>query len=96
MLVRKVKFDNVLNSGEILKLITVETNGSQPKDINGPIAAGTTLTVDTIINFKISLLDLQTKKYTLVSALTKPSYQTNLIVLLDIGDENNREIIMNY
>ena len=95
-LVRKVKFDNTLNSGEVLQVITTDAAGAQYKDLNGPIAAGTTLIVDTISNYKISRLNLQTKKYTLLSVLKKPMYQTDLNIFLDIGDENYREILMTY
>ena len=95
-LVRKVKFDNSLNSGEVLQVITPEIAGTQSKNLNGPIAAGTILTIDTISNYKISRLNLQTKKYTLLSVLKKPMYQTDLNIFLDIGDENYREISMTY
>jgi len=95
-LVRKVKFDNPLNSGEVLEVITSDAAGAQYKNLNGPIAAGTTLIVDTISNYKISRLNLQTKKYTILSVLKKPMYQTDLNIFLDIGDENYREILMTY
>ena len=73
-LVRKVKFDNPLNSGEVLQVITTDAAGAQYKNLNGPIATGTSLIVDTIINYKISRLNLQTKKYTVLSVLKKPMY----------------------
>lgn len=95
-LVRKVKFDNPLNSGEVLEVITSDATGAQYKNLTGPIAAGTTLIVDTINNYKISRLNLQTKKYTMLSVLKKPMYQTDLNIFLDIGDENYREILMTY
>lgn len=95
-LVRKVKFDNPLNSGEVLEVITSDAAGAQYKNLNGPIAAGTTLIVDTINNYKISRLNLQTRKYTALSVLKKPMYQTDLNIFLDIGDENYREILMTY
>lgn len=95
-LVRKVKFDNPLNSGEVLQVITTAAAGAQYKNLNGPIAAGTTIIVDTISNYKISRLNLRTKKYTVLSVLKKPMYQTNLNIFLDIGDEDLREILMTY
>lgn len=95
-LVRKVKFDNALNTGEILQVITPNVSGAQYKTLNGPIAAGTTIIVDTINNYKISKLNLQTKKYTLLSVLKKPTYQKDLNILLDFFDENFREILMTY
>ena len=95
-LVRKVKFDNTLSSGEVLQVITTDAAGAQYKNLNGPITAGTTLIVDTINSYKISRLNLQTKKYTILSVLKKPMYQTELNIFLDIGDENYREILMTY
>jgi len=95
-LVRKVKFDNSLNSGETLQLITSDAVGAQYKNLTGPILAGTTLVVDTISNYKISRLNLQTKKYTILSVLKKPMYQTDLNIFVDIDDENYREILMTY
>ena len=95
-LVRKVKFDNPLNSGEVLQVITTDAAGAQYENLTGPIAAGTTLIVDTINNYKISRLNLQSKKYTVLSVLKKPMYQTDLNIFLDIGDENYREILMTY
>ena len=95
-LVRKVKFDNQLNTGEVLDVITLGAPASHYKKVNGPIAVGTILTVDTISSYKISRLNLQTKKYTVLSVLKKPMYQTDLNILLDIGDENYREILMTY
>lgn len=95
-LVRKVKFDNPLNSGEVLEVITSDAGGAQYKNLTGPISAGTTLIVDTIINYKISRLNLQTKKYSILSVLQKPMFQNDLNIFLDIGDENYREILMTY
>ena len=95
-LVRKVKFDNPLNSGEVLQIITTDAAGAQYKNLNGPIAAGTTIIVDTISNYKISRFNLQTKKYTVTSVLKKPMYQKDLNIFLEIGDENYREILMTY
>ena len=95
-LVRKVKFDNPLNNGEVLQVITTDAVGAQYKNLDGPIAAGTTLVVDTINNYKISRLNLQSKKYTVLSVLKKPMYQADLNIFLDIGDENYREILMTY
>lgn len=95
-LVRKVKFDNPLNNGEVLQVITTDAAGAQYKNLDGPIAAGTTLVVDTINNYKISRLNLNSKKYTVLSVLKKPMYQADLNIFLDIGDENYREILMTY
>jgi hypothetical protein len=95
-LVRKVKFDNPLNSGEVLEVITTDAAGAQYKNLTGPITVGTTIIVDTISNYKISRLNLQTKKYTILSVLKKPMYQADLNIFLDIGDETYREILMTY
>lgn len=94
--IRKVQFNNTLNSGERLEVITLKAGGGQYSYLYGPISSGTTITVDTISNFKISELNLQTKKYTVSSALKKPSYQTDFNIYLDIGDETYREILMQY
>lgn len=95
-LVRKVTFTNALNAGETLDVITTDAFGAKYKTLNGPISAGTQLILDTILNYKISRLDLQSKKYTILSVLKKPSFQKDLNVFLDLGDEDYREIIMTY
>jgi hypothetical protein len=95
-LVRKVKFENALKNDEILQVITIDDAGTKYNNLKGPIPIGTTLIVDTIENYKNSRLNLQTKKYTLLSVLKKPTYQKDLNILLDIGDEFYREILMTY
>lgn len=94
--VRKVLFNTSLNSGESLEVITTDAFGAKYKILNGPISAGTLLVVDTIIDYKISRLNLQSKKYTVLSVLKKPMYQKDLNIDLAIGDENYREIQMTY
>jgi hypothetical protein len=94
--VRKVKFENALKNDEILQVITIDDAGTKYNNLKGPIPIGTTLIVDTIENYKNSRLNLQTKKYTLLSVLKKPTYQKDLNILLDIGDEFYREILMTY
>lgn len=95
-LVRKVSFTNALNAGETLEVITTGAFGAKYKTLTGPIAAGTQLTVDTILNYKISRLNLQSKQYNVLSVLKKPSFQKDLNVFLGIGDEDYKEIVMTY
>lgn len=95
-LVRKVQFDNALNIGETLQVITTDSTGSSYKNVIGPISAGTLVVVDTITNCKISRFDLLTNKYTILATLQKPSYQKELNIIMDPGDETYREIIINY
>lgn len=94
--VRKVQFNIPLNSGESLEVITTGTFGAKYKTLTGPIAAGTLLVVDTLNNYKTSRLNLQSKTYTILSVLKKPSYQKDLNIELSLGDEDFREILMVY
>ena len=94
--VRKVQFDTPLNAGETLEVITSDASGAKYKNLTGPILAGTLLVVDTLEDYKISRLDLQSKKYYILSVLKKPMYQKDLTTELPIGDETYREILMKY
>lgn len=95
-LVRKVQFNNSLNIGETLEVITPDSSGSTHKSITGPISAGTILTVDTIRNCKLSMFNLLTKEYHFTITLTKPSYLTYLSVVIPQGDELYREVLITY
>lgn len=96
ILVRKIQFNNSLPAGESLEFITTDSSGASYKTLTGPIASGTLLTVDTIMNCKISRFDLSSKEYILSAALKKPSYQKDSSVVMTIGDETYREILMTY
>jgi hypothetical protein len=93
-LVRKVRFDLPLPAGESLDVIT--PGATQTRTLSGPIAAGTLIVVDTLINYKLSRLDLGSKKYTILSVLKKPGYQKDLNIQVDVIDEKIREILMVY
>jgi len=95
-LVRKVQFDNALNAGEVLQVITTDSSGSSNKNIIGPISAGTLVVVDTIKNCKISRFDLLTQQYTMLATLAKPSYQKDKTIIMNTGDETFREILLIY
>ena len=95
-LVRKVNFTTALNAGETLDVITTDAFGAKYNRLSGPISAGTLLIVDTIINYKVSRLDLQSKGYTILSVLKKPSFQKDLNIFLNLGDEDYREVLMTY
>lgn len=95
-IVRKVQFNTALNSGESLEVITTDAFGAKYKTLTGPISAGTLLVVDTITNYKISRLNLQSKKYNILSVLKKPMYQKDLNIEVGIDDETYREIQMTY
>jgi hypothetical protein len=96
MLVRKIQFNNSLNTGDSLEFITTDSSGASYKILTGPIASGTLLTVDTIMNCKISRFDLSSKEYILSAALKKPSYEKDSSVVMTTGDETFREILMTY
>ncbi|MFY7840969.1 MAG: hypothetical protein ACOVP7_11875 [Lacibacter sp.] len=74
-LVRKVQFNTALNSGEVLEVITTDSSGASYNNIFGPVNAGTLMTVDTIVNCKMSRLHLLTREYVLSAVLKKPFYQ---------------------
>ena len=95
-LVRKVQFNNSLNVGETLNVITPDSSGSSHKLITGPISAGTIYIVDTIRNCKLSMFNLLTKEYNFTITLTKPSYLTYLSILMPQGDELFREVLITY
>ena len=95
-LVRKVQFNNPLNSGESLDLISPDSSGSNRTTINGPVSAGTTMTVDTIRNCKLSMFDLQSREYPFTLTLTKPSYLSYVSFVLPPGDELLREVVITY
>lgn len=95
-LVRKVQFNNALNSGEVLEVITTNSSGANYSNIAGPVSAGTILTVDTIANCKISRFNILKKEYVLLAVLKKPSYQKDLNVVMFQGDETYREVVMTY
>jgi hypothetical protein len=96
ILVRKVQFNNSLNTGEKLDVITPNGFGTNRKTLNGPIASGTLVIVDTILNCKLSIFNLATNQYNLSSTLTKPSYLKGFVILVPKGDEAFREILMDY
>ncbi len=96
MLVRKVQFNNNLNAGETLEVITTDSSGASYKTLTGPITSGTLLIVDTIRNCKIDSFNLLTKEYSLLAVLKKPSYQKDLNVIMAEGDELLREVLMTY
>ena len=95
-LVRKVQFNNPLNSGESLDLISPDSSGSNRTTITGPVSAGTTLTVDTIRNCKLSSFNLQTREFHFTLTLTKPSYLSFIPVVIPPGDELYREVLITY
>ncbi len=95
-LVRKVQFNNSLNSGESLDLISPDSSGSNRRTITGPVSAGTTVIVDTIRNCKLSRFNLQTNEYHFTLTLTKPSYLTYIAVVIPPGDELFREVLITY
>lgn len=95
-LVRKVQFDNSLNAGENLEVITSDSSGSSYKTLTGPIASGTLVIVDTIKNCKLSIFNLSTNEYNLSATLQKPSYQNSFSIMLTKGDEVFREVLMTY
>ncbi len=96
VLVRKVQFNNTLNAGETLEVITTDSSGASYNTLTGPIPGGTLLTVDTIKNCKISAFNLLSKVYILSGILKKPSYQKDLNITMTQGDEAYREILMTY
>ena len=95
-LVRKVQFNNSLNIGESLEVITPDSSGSSHKTLMGPIPSGTLVIVDTIKNCKLSIFNLTTNEYNLSATLIKPSYQKDFGILLPKGDEVFREVLMTY
>ena len=95
-LVRKVQFNNPLNSGESMDLISPDSSGSNRTTITGPVSAGTTLTVDTIRNCKLSSFNLQTREFHFTLTLTKPSYLSFIPVVIPPGDELYREVLITY
>ena len=95
-LVRKIQFNNPLNSGESLDLISPDSSGSNRRTITGPVSAGTTLIVDTIRNCKLSRFNFQTNEYHFTLTLTKPSYLTFIPVVIPPGDELYREVLITY
>jgi hypothetical protein len=95
-LVRKVQFTTPLNSGEVLEVITNDSSGASYGSISGPVNAGTLLTVDTIVNCKLSSLNILTRTYVLWAVLKKPSFQKDFDVVLTEGDEQYREVLMIY
>ena len=95
-LVRKVQFNNSLNVGETLEVITPDSSGSSHKFITGPISAGTIFIVDTVRNCKLSMFNLLTKEYNFTITITKPSYLTYLSVVMPQGDELFREVLITY
>ena len=95
-IVRKIQFDNQLNDGENLEIITSNSPRYDYKTITGPIAAGTILTLDPILNCRITWYHLTNKQYSFSAVLKKPSYQKNLTILLSKEDEEYREVLMIY
>lgn len=95
-IVRKIQFDNELNDGEKLEVITSNSPRFDYKTITGPIAAGTILTLDPILNGRLTSYHLSNKEYSFLAVLKKPSYQKNLSILLSKEDEAYREILMIY
>ncbi|MDB5232425.1 MAG: hypothetical protein JWN76_3230 [Chitinophagaceae bacterium] len=96
ILVRKVQFNNSLNTGEILEVITPDSSGSSHKTLTGPIPNGTIIIVDTIKDCKLSIFNLSSNEYNLSATLKKPSYQKDFSIILTKGDEVFREILMIY
>ena len=94
--VRKVLFNTSLSSGDSLLVQTTDAFGAKLKTLFGPILSGTNVTVDTINNYKLSVLNLQSKKYTIFCLLKNKVYSKGFNIDLEIGDENFREIQMTY
>lgn len=95
-LIRKVQFNNNLNVGETLEVISPDSSGSSRGIIRGPVLAGTVIRVDTIRNCKLSMYNVTTKEYHFTITITKPGYLSFLNIPIPQGDELFREVIINY
>ena len=95
-IVRKIQFDNQLNDGENLEIITSNSPRYDYKTITGPIAAGTTVTLDPILNCRLTSYHFTNKEYGFLAVLKKPSYQKNLAIPLSKMDEESLEVLMVY
>lgn len=95
-LIRKVNFNNSLNQGESLRLISSNGSGSDYKTLVGPIASGTVLFVDTIYNCRLNFFNLRDKVYNLSVTLTKPQYQKDTSYVLNNIDESLRVVEISY
>jgi len=96
LFVRRIEFNNQLNSGDSLQVISTDSTGASYKTLYGPIERGSLVTVDTIINCKISKFNYGNKEYVLIVTLQNPSFLRRFSVVMTGGDEKYREILMNY
>ena len=94
--VRKIQFDNNLEDGENLEVITSNSPRSDYKTITGPVAAGTILTLDPILNCRLNWLFISTQQYKFRAVLKKPSYSKDLIIPMSNMDEESLEVFMVY
>ena len=96
IIVRKIQFDNSLEDGESLEVITSNSPRSDYKTITGPIAAGTVLTLDPILNCRLTWFHLTNQQYSFSAVLKKPSYQKDRTIPLSKKDEDYLEVLMVY
>lgn len=94
--VRKIQFNNSLGDGEKLEVITSNSPRSDYKTVTGPIAAGTLLTLDSILNCRLTWFYVSTHQYSFSAVLKKPSYSKDLIIPLPKEDEEYLEVLMVY
>ena len=95
-LIRKVKFNNTLNSGESVELISTNGSGSDYKTLVGPISRGTVLNTDTITNCRLNFFNLTNSTYTLSLTLYRTGFSRDTSYILDKFDENLRTIEITY
>ena len=95
-LIRTVRFNNPLNVGESLELISTNGSAADYKTFNGPIASGTLIVADTINNCRLNFFNLKDKVYRLSLTLKKPQYQKDTSYILNNIDENLRVVEIVY
>ena len=95
-LVRKLQFVNPLNTGEELTVITSNSPSSNFETVLGPITNGTSLTVDTILNCKLTGYFFNENRFSFSASLSKPSYFNLFDIPVGPGDEKYREIMLTY
>lgn len=95
-IVRKIRFDNSLEDEENLEVITSNSPRSDYKTITGPIAVGTRLTLDPILNCRLTWFHVTNQQYSFSAVLKKPSYSKNLVIPMAKGDQEFLEVMMVY
>ena len=95
-LIRKVKFNDNLNVGESIELISTNGSGSDYKTLIGPISSGTVLNVDTITNCRLNFFNLTNSTYSLSLTLYRIGFSKDTNYIVNKIDENIRTIEISY